>query len=256
MHSAGLLIVLLAVSRVLYAQAPVYSAAGIVNSASWEVGNLAPYTFATIFGERLADETRARTEADSNIPGLGAVNVRVNDFEAMVFYISPEQVNFLIPIMWKAEPVKVRLTKRGLSGPEVILELKEYAPALFQLDAGLVVAQRWPEYAVVTPESPARPGDIVVLYATGLGSFEDLVDDSAPLWAPLEIAARSGFRVLLNSTPVEDSNILYAGAVGQHWGLYQINLRLPENVPDDPTIQIAIGDYISVPDIRLPVRRQ
>lgn len=256
MYRANLLIVLLAVSSVLCGQAPVYSAAAIVNSANWEAGNLAPYTFATIFGEHLADETRVRTEADSNIPGLGAVSVWVNGVEAMVFYISPEQVNFLVPIMWQSGTVKVRLTNRGIFGPVVFLELREYAPALFQLDANLVVAQRWPEYAVVTPDSPARPGDIVILYATGLGSFKEIVNDRFPLWAPLEIAARSEFRLLLDYTPVEDSSILYAGAVDQHWGLYQINLRLPEDVPDDPVIQIAIGDYISVPGIRLPLRRQ
>ncbi|HOK46813.1 MAG TPA: hypothetical protein PLK67_12815 [Bryobacteraceae bacterium] len=256
MHRANLRIALLAISRVLFAQAPVYSAEGVVNSASWEPGNLAPYTFATIFGEHLADETRSRTEADPDTPGLGAVSVRLNGIEAMVFYISPEQVNFLVPIGWAAQTVKMRLSNRGISGPEVVLQLGEYAPALFQLDAGHVVAQRWPWYSVATPESPARPGDIVILYATGLGNFKDFVDDKAPPRAPLEIAARRQLRVLLDSIPVEDSSILYAGAVDQHWGLYQINLLVPEDVPDNPTIQLAIGDYISTPGVRLPLRRE
>ncbi len=254
MHRTSFLFVLLALAPVLDAQAPKYTAEGVSNSASWQVGNLAPYTFATIFGENLADDTKGRGEGDRSTGGIGSVDVFVNGIEAMVFYVSPKQVNFLVPIKWRPGNVTVQITNRGLAGPEMTLKLREYAPALFQLDPNLVVAQRWPEYSPATPDSPARPGEIVILYATGLGSFSRTISDYDPLRAPLEIAARKDFRLLLDNAPVEDSQILYVGAVDQYWGLYQINLRLPENIADDPTIQIAVGDYMSLPGIRLPLR--
>jgi uncharacterized protein (TIGR03437 family) len=238
----------------LNAQSPKYSAEGIANSANWQVGDLAPYTFATISGENLADVSRGRTAGDGNNSGIASVDVFVNGVAAMVFYVSPRQVNFLVPIIWRPGNVKVWLGNRGQAGPEVTVRLREYAPALFQLDPNLIVAQRWPDYSPATPDSPARPGEVVILYATGLGAFTAPINDYIPLRAPLQIAARRDFRLLLDNVPVDDGRILYAGAVDQFWGLYQINLRLPENVADDPTVQIAIGDYISLPGLRLPLR--
>jgi uncharacterized protein (TIGR03437 family) len=254
-HCVILLVALSAIAPALDAQAPKYTLEGIYNSASWEAGNLAPYTFATIFGEKLADNEKSRGEEDG-IGGIGSVDVLVNGIAARVFYISPTQVNFLLPMRWKPGDVGVRVVNRGIAGPEVTLKLREYAPALFQLDSDHVVAQRWPGYIVATPEAPAHPGEIVVLYAAGLGSFESKVTDDAPPWAPQEIAARKDFRLLLDNVPVDDDRIWYAGAVDQYWGLYQINLLLPESVPDNPVIQIAIGDHISRPELRLPLRAQ
>lgn len=253
MHRTCLLIALLALAPALKAQAPKYTAEGISNTASWEIGNLAPYTFATVFGENLSEVEIGR---DGHTPGgLGAVKVFVNDVETMVFYVSPKQVNFLVPIMWMPGDVKVRIANRGISGPVMTVNLREYAPALFQFDEHTVVAQRWPEYAVALPDAPARPGEIIVLYATGLGKFQRPIGDYDPVSAPIEIAARKDFRLLLDKVPVDDSRIWYVGGVDQYWGLYQINLLLPENVGNDPEIQIAIGDYVSRPGLRLPLRR-
>lgn len=246
---------LISLAGALGAQAPKYSADSIANSANWQVGNLAPYTFATIFGENLADVARGRTAGDGNNSGIASVNVFVNGVAAMVFYVSPRQVNFLVPIIWKPGNVKVWLGNRGQAGPEVTVALREYAPALFQLDPNLIVAQRWPDYSPATPDSPARPGEVVILYATGLGAFALPINDYTPVRAPLQIAARKDFRLLLDNTAVDDSRILYVGAVDQYWGLYQINLRLPDDVTEDPTVQIAIGDSISLPGLRLPLRR-
>ncbi len=244
----------MALAPVLRAQVPKYAAEGVANSASWQVGYVAPYTFASLFGENLADVEKGRSAADANRAGIGSVDVLVNGSRAMVFYVSPRQVNFLVPTMWKPGNVKVQITNRGVAGPEITVNLREYAPALFQLDPNLVVAQRWPEFVPATPEAPARPEEILILYATGLGGYSFPIDDYTPPRAPLQIAARKDFRLLLDNVPVDDGNILYVGAVDNYWGLYQINLRLPGNVGDDPTVQIAIRDQMSLPGIRIPLR--
>lgn len=250
------LLAVMAPAPALRAQAPKYTAEGVANSASWQVGYVAPYTFASISGENLADLEKGRNAADANHAGIGSVDVLVNGLRAMVFYVSPKQLNFLIPMTLMPGNVKVKVVNRGTTGPEITVNLREYAPALFQLDPNLVVAQRWPEFAVATPDAPARPGEILILYATGLGGYGLRIDDYTPLRAPLQIAARKDFRLLLDSVPVDEGNILYVGAVDNYWGLYQINLRLPDNAGDDPTIQIAIREQMSLPGIRIPLRKR
>jgi len=60
------------------AQSPNYSAAGLVNGASFNVGPLSPNTIATLKGEGLAWMTKAITEEDlrrgvlpTTLPGTG-----------------------------------------------------------------------------------------------------------------------------------------------------------------------------------------
>ena len=47
--------------------------------------------------------------------------------------------------------------------------LARAAPGLFQLDLQNAVATE-ADGSVLTPATPAKPGDIVILYATGLGA--------------------------------------------------------------------------------------
>src|ERR1035438_1259627 len=81
--------------------APFYTAAGIVQAASQTAGILAPNTIATIYGTNLSWTTHAVTNADLNgqaLPtSLDGVNVYVGGLLSGLFFVSPSQVNFLIP---------------------------------------------------------------------------------------------------------------------------------------------------------------
>jgi uncharacterized protein (TIGR03437 family) len=92
---------------------------------------------------------------------------------------------------------------------------------------------------LVTADSPAAPGEIVVLYATGLG-------ETAPSaicgWLPeltAPLADLIDFEVLLNGTAVDPQLILYAGQTPGFAGLFQINLQLPADSPPNPEIRIG-----------------
>ena len=49
------------------------------------------------------------------------------------------------------------------------------------------------------------------------------------------------------------ANILYAGAAPGFAGLYQINLRLPENVRRNTELRIGFKDVMSPGETHLPV---
>ena len=78
---------------------PCYSTAGVVNSASYATGWFAPNTFVSIFGRNLAYVTANGTPGSEDPTGLfGGVKVLVNTQGAFISYISPNQVNFVLPV--------------------------------------------------------------------------------------------------------------------------------------------------------------
>src|ERR1035438_1952896 len=81
--------------------APSYSAAGIVNAATQVAGTLAPNTIATIYGTNLSWTTHAVDYGDlrgGTLPiALEGVSVNVNGILGSLFFVSPGQINFLIP---------------------------------------------------------------------------------------------------------------------------------------------------------------
>lgn len=241
--------------------APTYSAAGVVNAASNTAGPLAPYAIVTLYGANLAYSKRSVSEKDvrSNMlpTELDGVRVLVDGLAAPLYYVSPQQINFLIPYnMGASFPTEVNIvvTLDGRHGPPVRLPLQEAAPALFQLDGETVIATR-ANWTLVTKDAPARPGEDVILFATGLGRTQPPVAYPQLPREPARIANWSRFRVLLNEKEVPASNVYYAGVTPGFAGLYQVNLRLPEDTGNNPEIRIAIGDILSPAGLRLPVAR-
>ncbi|HUP03514.1 MAG TPA: hypothetical protein VMU19_05970 [Bryobacteraceae bacterium] len=240
---------------------PSYSAASIVNLADQSAGPYAPNSLLSIFGTGLAYSARSLTSADvvgGSVPTLlNGVQVMVDGSPAPLFYVSPGQINFLMPPNRIAGPVTIWTVLNSTAGPLVTITLQAAAPALFAsaADPGFAVAQQWPLYGVIAPESPAPPGAIVILYATGLGPTEPypVMPAEIPTFAG-EIVQFADLRVLLNGAPLPASQVLYAGICPNFAGLYQIDLILPADAPLNPQIQVAMADAVSAPGLALAVQ--
>jgi uncharacterized protein (TIGR03437 family) len=140
----------------------------------------------------------------------------------------------------------------GLAGPAIQLTLSPAAPGLFQLDLQNAVATE-ADGSVLTLASPAKPGDIVILYATGLGEvtppaiYGQLPTAAAPLVAGANLA------ILLDGLAVDPSAIYYAGVAPGFAGLYQINVTLPASTGLNPEIRLQLDGASSIPGVHLPV---
>lgn len=248
-------------SAALWGQAPSYSAAGIVNTCNQAPGPYAPNTVLSIMGTGMAYSALGLTAADvagGSLPTqLNGVEVMVNGSPAPLFYVSPTQINFLMPPNQIAGPVTVWVVLNSIAGPQVTITLQETAPALFPstTDKGYAIAQQWPLYTTISPESPVPPGGIVILYATGLGPTTPFpaLPNEIPMVAGT-ITGMAGFQVLLNGTPLAAAQVLYAGICPGWAGLYQIDLILPQNTPPNPSIQVVMGNEVSLPGLLLAVQ--
>ncbi|GAB4360298.1 MAG: hypothetical protein OHK0021_04420 [Bryobacter sp.] len=222
---------------------------GVFNGASFE-RLLGGGAWVTITGINLAGTTRVWSESDfsgGRLPEqLDGTSVTIGGKAALVYFISPTQINVLLPDapnpVLPGAPFVTILVRRGstLSEPfEAPLGVR--APALFQLDpeqrryaaavhADGVLAARPGLYPGVTTRS-AKPGDIILLFLTGLGPTQPDTPAAQVVNAPAPV--QGALSVDLGGQPAE---VLFAGKVGS--GLYQINLRVPAVAPGDQSLRV------------------
>lgn len=232
---------------------PYYTAASIANTAASVAGYYTANSFVTIYGLNLSDATTSLTGSALAVQLPGAdVTVLIGGLAADLWYVSPTQINLLIPIELSAGPVNVQIEVNGVAGPAIPIMLMNVAPAMYQTDASTVLAAHLTGY-VVSNSVPAQPGELVVLYATGLGpTLPAAIPNQAPETAAT--LATPGFEIWLNGTAVDPADVVYAGVAPGYAGVYQINFRLPANVAANPQIQIGWTGQMSPANLILPVQ--
>jgi hypothetical protein len=147
---------------------PDISIGAIVSSADFRSG-AAPGALLTIFGQSLAKNI------GNNAPlpwptVLGGVIVTVNGEPAPLYYVSPSQINFQLPSGVQPGPASVIVSHDSADSPPYALEVSALAPALF-VSATNRAAALDTGYIVNSDSHPAAPGAVLLLYATGQGSW-------------------------------------------------------------------------------------
>lgn len=238
---------------------PSYTVGGVVNAASGQVGSAAPNTILSIYGNNLSNGTHALTTdemRDGSIPSTmqGTRVLLAGGLLANLYFVSPAQINLLIPATFKPGKTELIVLADGHAGPPIQITLTDASPGLF-LDGKYAVATT-ADGVPLTPSRTAHPGEVITLYATGLGPTADR-------YGPGELAGRAAFvtrftefRVLVAAAAVDASRVLYAGVTPGFAGLYQINLRLPEDCPDEAAIQVGYDGNMSPDGPLLRVRRE
>ena len=259
---------------------PTYTAADLLNGASFQPG-FAPNTIVSLFtgGGSLSWNTVAVQKSDlinGQLPtALGGVQVYIAEYAAPLYYVSPTQVNLLIPSNLRPGVLNLWLARDGASGPVVQITVNTAAPALFQAPAGVAVATHV-DGSLITAAAPATTGEIIILYVTGLGWVYPAglgwTYSTASGWTPqagapcsedgaqdgvLPVAAQwlcnmDQLSVSIAGTPIDSGSILYAGVTPGYAGLYQINIRLPDKFTANPDIRVALGASVSAAGILLP----
>lgn len=227
--------------------APAYTAASFVNAAS-NAELIAPGAMVSVYGTNLSFETKAVTGADiraNRLPtrlGGAAVQVIIGGLYAPLLYISPGQINFVMPNELLPGKQTAWVVRQNVQGPMVQLRLSAAAPGLFGVDKSFLVATR-PDGSAVTKEAPAQGGEWVTLWANGLGpvvpplTTGELAPDARTLKNP------EYFRLSIDGRLQE---VGYAGTAPGFAGLYQINVKLPESLPENPEVRVGFDNVAEV----------
>jgi uncharacterized protein (TIGR03437 family) len=216
---------------------PQISSGGVLSGASFQAGVVSG-GWTTIRGTKLSATTRSWGAADfngNNLPtALDGVSVTIGGKPAYVYYISPTQLNVLAPDDAATGSVPVVVTNSlGISNTATATKVA-LAPELFTTSlANVAYAAATDGAEYIGPVGlygsgvavrPARPGESVTLYGTGMGPTAPAYPAGSLLAGALPAAGT--VRVLINgaAAPVQ-----FAGLIGP--GLYQINVQVPDTTP-------------------------
>lgn len=202
---------------------------GVLNGASFAPpGNaLAEGEFVSIFGSGLAAQ---QTAALPPYPALlGGVTVTVNGVVAPLQLVSPNQINLLVPYGVTGTTATVVATSGGTVSNSVTVPLLSSAPGVFSQDgsgSGIGAVLR-PNNTVVTTANPAKRGETIQIYLTGLGAVSPAVPDGTAGSNNAPSLTVSPVAVYLNG---QVATVVYSGLAPGLPGLYQLNVTIPSNL--------------------------
>ncbi len=233
---------------------PSYGLTSIVNSASGLPNDFAPNTILSIYGTNLAYNTVGVQSSNGSLPTtLGGVTVYIGSTAALLFFVSPLQINALVPYSFRSGPVPIYVEREGSAGPQVTIVLADTAPGLFQSAPGTLLATH-ADGSLITSAAPAARSEVIIIYAVGLGKTAPALGQSQVSAQAVSISNLAQLQVLLNGNPIDSSLLYYAGVTPKFAGLYQINVQLPSGAPPNPEVRVAIGSQISAAGLMLPTQ--
>jgi uncharacterized protein (TIGR03437 family) len=212
----------------------------IVNGASF-LGDLgvSPGMLAALFGSNLAD-TAALAPPGTLPTLLRNTSVLVNGVAAPLYYVSPTQINFQVPLGTSGSTAQVVVQSNGILGPATTVSLAPETPGIFTVAGTAQGAILNQDSTLNSGANPARAGTVVQIFVTGLGAVSPQVPSGQP--APLSPLSETVTTpvVLIGGIPAE---VAYSGLAPATVGVYQINARIPAVVQANAsvTLQIQIG---------------
>jgi len=89
---------------------------------------------------------------------------------------------------------------------------------------------------------PAQPGDILTLFMTGLGATTPA--NGPGVLPPSTANVNAAVSVSLGGLELRSADILYAGVTPFYAGLYQVDIRIPQNAPTGHVpVSVGIGAF-------------
>ena len=226
--------------------APMIYQGGVVNAASLEASPapVAPGSLVSLFGRTLTAQGGNSTSVPLSFL-LGDVSVTVGGFPAALVMADAAggQINLQVPFEVQGEQADVVVNVAGngggrLSAPMTV-QLSPAAPALFtrSQDGSGPAAALHADYSAISSASPAKAGDVILLYGTGLGALRSPVADGAA--SPDGIAISGVVTVTIGGV---NAAVDYAGIAPGYAGLYQINAKVPFGLaPGDAVVVVSVS---------------
>lgn len=225
----------------------------------------APAAYCSITGSGFTDQSATDwggSIAGSALPtSVGGISVSVNGASAYVQYVSPTQVNFLLPANATTGTANLELiTPTGVMS--TTLQIAANAPGLFCYRSNGVL---YPASVFATGSSvvyvaatgalpgytsrPAAAGDLIELYATGCGPTIPAAPDGVLLTKVYPAANLAAFQVTIAG---KAASVLFAGLISP--GLWQVNVQIPSGlIGGDQPLVLSVSNVASQPNVMITV---
>jgi len=264
-------------------QAPNFSSSGVyiypngvVNAASSApfTAGVVPGELITIYGQDLAPGTEI-----ASVPfpmTLNKVQVLINGAAVPVYAVSATQISAQVPFEITSPVAQIQVVNSGSLSNAVTEFVYQTLPGVFTeppggLGLGAVLHAN---FELVTEQNPAKVGETVLVYATGLGTVFPTVADGAA--APLSSLSRTsnvitayiggakaggapapsganGPHAITAVTGRVKANVTFAGLAPGYAGLYQINVQIPSGLTNGDNALDIEGPDSSMTEAIIPI---
>ena len=241
---------------------PTISPSSAVNAASFQVGQgVAPGSYIALFGTGLSDTTDVFTTP--YLP-LAIDNVSVSfdvpsagiSLPGLISYVSPGQVNLQVP--WELQgqsSAVIKVSIEDSQGSVYTLPLAAYSPAFFDFiesstNDDLIVAEDSSGNRIGSSH-PATRGQVVQLYANGLGPVNNQPADGALTPVSPQATTTATPTVTIGGQP---ATVQFSGLAPNLIGVYQLTVTVPANISAGIQQAVVTINGVSSPAANLPVQ--
>jgi uncharacterized protein (TIGR03437 family) len=153
-------------------------------------------------------------------------------------YVSPSQINAILPSNVPTGDAQLTVTYGGLTSQPAAIHVVSTAPGIFFQPPNTAVAQNVASptnYPLNQPSAPATPGQIVILWATGMGPIA--TPDNAAPGVPADMTSVP-VTITVGGIPAQR---LYAGRQPVFAGVDNIYFTVPQGVPYGCQVPVTIS---------------
>jgi uncharacterized protein (TIGR03437 family) len=231
-------------------QLPVINVDGVVNAASFaSAAPLAPGSLVAVFGANMTQGQGSATTVPLPV-SLAGGSILIGGKQAPLLFASNGQVNAVVPFGITPNSAQQAIATRGntISVPQP-LTIASAAPGVFTSDgkqAIVVAVDLAGNQTLVDAAHPAKAGDVLVIYCTGLGEVYPQVPTGNA--APLDTLSYTvnPVSVTIGGLPAA---VQFSGLTPTEVGLYQVNAVVPPGIMPGSVVSIVLssGGQLSTP---------
>jgi uncharacterized protein (TIGR03437 family) len=167
---------------------------------------------------------------------------------APIYFVSPTQISAVVPFTVPNDGTQLTFTvTNGTASNAVTVYSGPSSPGIFTqpsggLGSGAVLHA---DFSLVTAASPAKSGETIQVFLTGLGTVTG--NTAAGAAGPANPLATTVLPVDIGIIGSDgnfyDGTVTFAGLAPNLGGLYQVNVTLPANLPTGTAVlSIYVGD--------------
>lgn len=223
---------------------PQTTPAAFVNAA-WPTGpnGVAPRSIASLFGVNLAP-----TVVGAGAPPLPNTLAGTMVYNAPnaypLFFVSPGQINMQVPNNG-LNPLNLTVMQ-GAQTVTITVQAKQFAPGIFTLNgqgtgqAAVVIANSATLVAPVglAPDArPAKAGDFISIYCTGLGATNPVPGLGAATPTNTLYPTTTTPVVTIGDLPAK---VIFSGLAPGFVGLNQVNVQVPDGVAPGDAVPLSL----------------
>ncbi|SRR5579871_1331 len=233
---------------------PSVNAGGVVNAASYVAApnnQVAPGQIVSIFGSNFMASGSASASMLPLPVSLGNVSVSACGENIPLFAVYPNQINAQVPTTCAASgSQQLTVTAAGQTSAAQTMNLSAASPGIFTVngagsgDAVILHGNN----SLVNAANPAKAGEQVVIYSTGLG--------------PTTPAIATGAAATANATTVnpvtvtiggQNATVVYSGLTAGFAGLYQVNVLVPAGLNGSQAVVMRVNGASSAAGVNVSV---